>query len=105
MLFAQCLSLALAYWPYVCSAAFLLYLVRNKYYHGFNKYPGPLLAHLTGWWRFFDVFRGLTQHTHVQLHKKYGDIVRLGPDVLSFADPAAVKDIYGLKKGFVKVCQ
>lgn len=30
-------------------------------------------------------------------------MVRLGPNTLSFADPAALKAIYGLNKGYVKV--
>jgi len=36
------------------------------------------------------------------LHRQYGDIVRVGPNVLSSADPRAIKIIYGLNKGFVK---
>jgi hypothetical protein len=32
---------------------------------------------------------------HVDIHEKYGDIVRFGPNELSFADPKAVCDIYG----------
>ena len=39
------------------------------------------------------------------MHKEKGDIVRLGPNALSFADPKALKDIYGLKKGFTKVLE
>ncbi|RYO73661.1 hypothetical protein DL764_010439 [Monosporascus ibericus] len=39
----------------------------------------------------------------LRLHAKYGDVVRLGPNTLSFADPKALKSIYGLNKGFVKV--
>jgi hypothetical protein len=37
------------------------------------------------------------------LHKKHGEIVRLGPKMLSFSSPDAVKDIYGPGKNFVKV--
>jgi len=40
--------------------------------------------------------------THIALHRKHGDVVRLGPNVLSFADPQAIKIIYGLNKGLVK---
>lgn len=105
MLLEQLVSFLLADWPYVCLTCLIFYFVANKYYHGLNKYPGPLLAQLTGWWRFFDVFKGHAQYTHIELHKKHGDVVRLGPNVLSFADPTAIKDIYGLNKGFVKVGQ
>ncbi|KAL8709010.1 MAG: hypothetical protein Q9220_006219 [cf. Caloplaca sp. 1 TL-2023] len=35
-----------------------------------------------------------------QLHEKYGEVVRIGPNVLSFSNPSAIKDIYN--KAFVK---
>lgn len=79
------------------------YLFRNRYHHGLNKYPGPVLASLTDWWRFWDVINRRPDITHIKLHEKNGDVVRLGPNTLSFADPAALKTIYGLNKGFVKV--
>ncbi len=77
--------------------------LKNKFNNGLNKYPGPFLAAYTDWWRFFDVLGRDAQHTQIQLHKKYGDFVRLGPNCLSVANPKALKDIYGLNKGFEKV--
>ena len=79
------------------------WLFRNRYHNGLNRYPGPFLASLTDWWRFVDVYRRRPDRTHLALHKKYGPVVRLGPNVLSFSDPEALKTIYGLNKGFVKV--
>lgn len=61
------------------------------------------MASLTDWWRFVDVWNRRPEITHLKLHEKYGDVVRLGPNTLSFADPAALKAIYGLNKGYVKV--
>ncbi|KAJ4393124.1 hypothetical protein N0V93_002331 [Gnomoniopsis smithogilvyi] len=78
------------------------WLVRNRYRHGLNKYPGPFLASLTDWWRFVDVWNKRPELTHIKLHEKHGDVVRLGPNTLSFSNPAALKAIYGLNKGFVK---
>ena len=75
----------------------------NYYGTGLSRFPGPAMAALTGWWRFWDVFKGEAHKTHIRLHRKHGDIVRLGPNVLSFASPSAVKDIYGLNRGFSKV--
>jgi hypothetical protein len=62
------------------------------------------MASLTNWWRFVDVYKRRAEVTHINLHKKHGDVVRLGPNTLSFADPKALKAIYGLNKGFTKVC-
>lgn len=78
-------------------------LTRNRYYNGLNKYPGPFLASLTDLWRLWDVWGRQSEVTHRKLHARYGDVVRLGPKTLSFADPKALKTIYGLNKGFIKV--
>lgn len=34
----------------------------------------------------------------LELHRKYGDVVRVGPNELSFASPESFKDIYGHAK-------
>jgi hypothetical protein len=59
---------------------------------------------LTDWWRFFDVYGQRPEVTLQKLHAKHGDIVRIGPNTLSFSNPAVLKSIYGLSKGYVKVC-
>ena len=90
-------------WPAVILCVIFAYLAKNRYNHGLQKYPGPFLASLTDWWRFFDVLGRRPDITHNRLHHQHGDIVRLGPNSLSFADPQALKTIYGLNKGFTKV--
>jgi len=92
------------HWLSVIVTAVLAWLVKNRYHNGLNKYPGPFLASLTDWWRLVDVWGRRPDVTHLALHKKHGDVVRLGPNTLSFADPKALKTIYGLNKGFIKVC-
>lgn len=92
------------HWVLVLTSLTVAWLVKNRYHHGLNKYPGPFLASLTDWWRFWDVYGQRPEVTLQKLHAKHGDIVRLGPNVLSFADPAVLKSIYGLSKGYVKVC-
>lgn len=93
----------LRYWPVVFAVAVVAYLVGNRFNHGLNKYPGPFLASLTDWWRLWDVYNRRPERTQIKLHLQYGDVVRLGPNALSFADPKALKTIYGLNKGFTKV--
>ncbi|KAL8673603.1 MAG: hypothetical protein Q9168_002001, partial [Polycauliona sp. 1 TL-2023] len=92
----------LEHWVAVLLLALTAYLVWNRFYHGLQRYPGPFLASVTDWWRFFDVLGRRPETTHINLHKQHGDIVRLGPNILSFANPAALGTIYGLNKGFVK---
>jgi len=96
------LPLLLQYWPAVIAVACVAYLLRNYLNRGLNKYPGPFLASLTDWWRFVDVYKRRPEVTHIKLHRQLGDIVRLGPNTLSFSDPKALKAIYGLNKGFIK---
>jgi cytochrome P450 len=78
------------------------YFLSNKYRYRLNKYPGPHLAAYTDLWRFLDSIHQKSEKTFIDLHRQHGDIVRIGPNVLSFADPQALKSIYGLNKGFVK---
>ena len=96
-------SLLLEHWLLVLFAVLTAYLITNRFNHGLQKYPGPFLASLTDWWRFFDVYGRRPDITHLKLHRQHGDIVRLGPNALSFANPKALKTIYGLNKGFTKV--
>lgn len=91
------------HWPTALLVIFVSYLLKNRFNRGLNKYPGPILASLTDWWRFWDVYRRRPEVTHIKLHAKHGDVVRLGPNALSFANPKALKTIYGLNKGFIKV--
>jgi hypothetical protein len=90
-------------WPAVIAVTFAAYYLSNYFNRGLNKYPGPFLAGLTDWLRFYKVYKRRPEVWHLDLHAKYGDVVRLGPNDLSFADPKALKTIYGLNKGFTKV--
>ncbi|ROW03625.1 hypothetical protein VPNG_07148 [Cytospora leucostoma] len=96
------ISVVLQHWPTLLVLSVVAWLLRNRYHNGLNKYPGPFLASLTDWWRLVDVWKRRPELTHIKLHEKHGDVVRLGPNSLSFADPAALKAIYGLNKGYVK---
>ncbi|KAK4065660.1 hypothetical protein Trihar35433_7780 [Trichoderma harzianum] len=73
-----------------------------RYRHGFNKYRGPLLASFTDYWRYRYTRDHRDEIPSVALHAKYGDIVRAGPQKLSFANPEALKDIYSINRGYVK---
>ncbi|KAF4969235.1 hypothetical protein FSARC_3488 [Fusarium sarcochroum] len=64
--------------------------------------PGPVLARCTDGWYFWKMRGGYFHYANQDLHKKYGNIVRYGPDRYSFDDPEAVKVIYGLNTHFPK---
>ncbi len=92
-----------AYWPIALSVGLCAYVLHNYFNKGLQKYPGDFLAGFSNWWRFYIVYKRRPDITHLALHRKHGDVVRLGPNCLSFASPAAMKQIYGLNKGMVKV--
>jgi cytochrome P450 len=66
----------------------------NAYIHPARKFPGPKL------WAAFHVFKDTTcalgdiDNKLCELHAKYGPVVRISPDELSFMDERAWKDIY-----------
>jgi cytochrome P450 len=61
--------------------------------------PGPKLAAATGLlWSYF-VVKGEEARWVYQCHENYGEVVRIGPDRLSFTNPQAWKDIQGHRTG------
>ncbi|KAK4552245.1 hypothetical protein LTR86_010599 [Recurvomyces mirabilis] len=83
--------------------ALISYIIYRSFFDALHTYPGPFLASLTDAWRMLDSALGAHRPTSlIQLHKQYGDVVRIGPETLSFAQPEAIKDIYGTDKQFTK---
>lgn len=64
--------------------------------------PGPFLARLSRLWYFHRVHRGRFEHDNIALHRKYGPIVRVGPDMYSIDSPDVVKTVYGIGSKFPK---
>ncbi|CRK12162.1 hypothetical protein BN1708_010358 [Verticillium longisporum] len=75
-------------------ALFLVYLAQCLTSH-LRKIPGPWHTVFTGLvlkWHAFQASR--TKYIH-QLHQKYGPVVRVAPDEVSYTSYDAVKEIYG----------
>ncbi|KAK3983905.1 cytochrome P450 [Cladorrhinum sp. PSN332] len=83
---------------YLCLAIF-------KRYWGLRHIKGPFLASITDLWRFRLQYSGSIQPILLQLHKRYGPIVRIGPNTISVSDPAHINTIFGARGGFTKVRQ
>lgn len=98
----EIVAVLLARWQIVLAAAIAAICLKNYFKNGLNKHPGPALASVSDWWRFWDVYRRRPDITQLALHRKHGDVVRLGPNCLSFSNPRAIKQIYGLNKGMTK---
>lgn len=95
--FAQQYSILLLLGLLICR------LLINKYGWGLNSIPGPALAGFTGLWRVFDTSFSDTTRNLILLHRKYNSpCVRIGPRVVSVADPNLIQFIYGIKADFRK---
>lgn len=67
--------------------------------------PGPFLAKSTNLWRAFHTYRGRVDVRHVELHRKYGNAVRIGPNCVSISDPNLIRTIYSTRNPWKKVMQ
>ncbi|KAJ0165189.1 Versicolorin B desaturase, partial [Colletotrichum tanaceti] len=70
-------------------------VVYNLYFHPLAEYPGPWLGRASLLWRFIHTTTG---HIHLdleKLHRKYGPVVRVSPNELSFGSTESWKAVYG----------
>ena len=103
MAFIETLNSACSNLPWLFIGGICAVLLNNYFNRGLQKVPGPFLAKFTDLWRLLDVHKGSHHWKIIELHRKYGKIVRLGPNYVSVADPRAIQDIYGLNRGYEKV--
>lgn len=59
-----------------------------------SKIPGPEYSKFTPVWLIFQEFTANRRLYVHQLHQKYGPVVRLGPNEVSFTSVDAIKEIY-----------
>ena len=64
--------------------------------------PGPRAAALTNLVRRSWVTTGRAHQIHTALHRRYGTVVRFGPDAVMVSQPKAIDKIYGFKTRFLK---
>ncbi|KAI0367365.1 high nitrogen upregulated cytochrome P450 monooxygenase 2 [Pilatotrama ljubarskyi] len=88
---AACLSAA----AFVSTLLVSTTLYRISPFHRLAKYPGPFPCKLSKVWMACVSATG-RQHLYIKsLHDKYGDVVRIGPNELSFRDPSIVNVALG----------
>lgn len=89
-------------WPIV--AALVAVTILTTRYLRLRNIPGPFITSFTDLWRVYQQnYNGPFSEILSQLHKKYGPIVRIGPNTVSVADAGAVETIYTLRGEFPKV--
>ncbi|KAJ3538146.1 hypothetical protein NM688_g6559 [Phlebia brevispora] len=79
-------------------------VIYNIFFHPLAAFPGPRLAAATSLWLAYTELYGKQNFTTklVELHAQYGDVVRISPNELHFANPVAYHDIYNAKNRWNK---
>ncbi|KAF2092698.1 cytochrome P450 [Rhizodiscina lignyota] len=77
-----------------CFVLAIVYLVYQRFLHPLARFPGPLVASLTDLSKFSYFWSLQIDKQLFALHEKYGPIVRIGPNDLSFYGADAVAPIY-----------
>ncbi|KIW46026.1 uncharacterized protein PV06_01719 [Exophiala oligosperma] len=78
------------------------YLYRVSPFHPLSHIPGPVIARVSSLWLTWHAWIGDEATITDDLHKKYGPIVRTGPNSVDIADGTALATIYTEKGGFGK---
>ncbi|KAF4545103.1 Cytochrome P450 [Lasiodiplodia theobromae] len=92
-----------------CVFGYILYrVVHNVFFHPLSHIPGPWTAALGDFWMASHWLSG-TWHRDIEaLHQKYGPVVRVAPNELSFSGVQSIKDIYATRQytapNFFKKC-
>ncbi|KAF2687258.1 cytochrome P450 [Lentithecium fluviatile CBS 122367] len=69
--------------------------IYRVYFHPLSKFPGPKLHVATRIPQLVAQWTGTPHKRLAELHRKYGNVVRISPDEVSFIDAQAWKDVYG----------
>ncbi|KAM0302816.1 hypothetical protein ACHAO8_011552 [Botrytis cinerea] len=73
----------------------LISTIRVFYYHSLSRIPGPTLWIAFPIFRYISLIQGKQDIVIRSLHQKYGEVVRLAPNEVSFITAQAWRDIYG----------
>ncbi|KAK7989992.1 hypothetical protein PG989_010307 [Apiospora arundinis] len=79
-------------------AALTLRIIHLRFLHPLRQFPGPWLRSISQIPTALDLLRGNQPMVMKKLHEKYGPVVRLAPNELSFIDADAWEAIFGFQK-------
>ncbi|ETS74389.1 hypothetical protein PFICI_14255 [Pestalotiopsis fici W106-1] len=75
------------------------YATYNLFMHPLSAYPGPLFMRVSRLGYSYKSIMGTLTFDMLELHERYGDVVRIAPNELAFSHPQAWKDIMGHHHG------
>ncbi|KAI2463952.1 putative cytochrome P450 [Annulohypoxylon bovei var. microspora] len=73
--------------------------IYNVYFHPLSRFPGPKLAACSNAPFSIGFLGGRQPYEILRLHRRYGPVVRVAPNELSFNTAQSFRDIYGFRPG------
>ena len=73
--------------------------MKNLYFHPLSRFPGPRTWTVSRIPYIVSLLRGRLLEDMAAIHERYGEVVRMAPDELSFAKMEAWQDIYVHRPG------
>ena len=80
-----------------------LQLYYTSSWNGLAAVPGPFVASISNVWKIWALWRAEMPKYTRDAHRKYGPVVRIGPNTVSFARSTALHTIYSSRDAFLKV--
>lgn len=78
------------------------WIIYARTFHPLSSVPGPFFASISRLWVMYHHMRGGFVEYQRSLHKRYGPLVRLGPNEVACASPDEIKKIYPTSKPLTK---
>ncbi|KAH6982446.1 cytochrome P450 [Ilyonectria destructans] len=92
--------------PAALTAQIILYTISsvcyNILFHPLRNFPGPFWMRATRMTYCYKLMGGSLPFEMLDIHKKYGTVVRIAPNELAFGDPNAWNEIMGHRVGAKK---
>ncbi|KAI8634708.1 cytochrome P450 family protein [Xylariaceae sp. FL1651] len=96
------ISLPLGSLAAVLVASVCAYIIYQCVFSPIASFPGPFAAKLSSAWHVYAIRKGRWHRDLVDLHRRYGPVVRIGPNELSVGDSEAFRQIYRVSNAFPK---
>ncbi|KAI0010205.1 benzoate 4-monooxygenase cytochrome P450 [Xylariaceae sp. FL0662B] len=85
-----------------CALCLTLQLLFTRYRGGLADIPGPFSASFCNLWKVLAVYKDDMPQRNIAVHRKYGSVVRIGPNHVSFSSPEALQIIHGSRQAYPK---
>ncbi|KAI1095697.1 benzoate 4-monooxygenase cytochrome P450 [Rostrohypoxylon terebratum] len=86
----------------LCVVYTIIQCLHTRYRTGLSNIPGPFLASFSNLWKVLSVYRDEMPQKNIAVHRKYGPVVRIGPNHVSFSTPQALQIIHASRQAYPK---